>query len=80
MPEKYKVEWTPSTARSIGEILPSKPELENFETEWEAVSYVMSKLDERFRGTAKLNYPDGRIYELPMIAVRYAYLQKERGG
>ena len=52
--EVWVVTWTPSTASAIGgRIVPSKPERKIFGAQKTAVSFVMNKLDERFRGTAK---------------------------
>jgi hypothetical protein len=75
--EVWVVTWTPSTASAIGGgIVPSKPERKIFGDQKTAVSFVMNKLDERFRGTARLIFRDGHAAEFPVIEQMYAEYRK----
>jgi hypothetical protein len=79
MPDRWIVTWTPSRAISIGgKVTASRSDQKSFDSEKKAVSFVMTKLDERFRGTVRLHYPDDRPpYDFAMISARYDYLLKE---
>jgi hypothetical protein len=70
----WVVTWTSTAVNSStrGKLVPSELQHKKFDDDRSAVGFVMNDLDGRFRGNARLTFPDGTIVELPVIEQMYA--------
>jgi hypothetical protein len=76
---EVKLTWRPTQYHRAAGAPPIHPVLKTFKNLYDAVIYVMEKLNELERGSARITLASGQIIDINKIEAMYKARKKKRG-